>query len=322
MEMSKDLVHEVLIIGAGPAGLTAAIYAGRAGLLPVVIEGEQVSNTDGPGGQLMTTTSVENFPGFSESVEGPALIADMRAQAQRYGASLVHGRVVSVNFGASPFEIHLSETKYQASAVIVATGARPLMLGLAAEQQFLGLGVSTCATCDGFFFRKKDIAVIGGGDSALEEALYLARFAASVTIVHRRDQLRASMIMQQRAFENPNINFRWNSRVTDIIGDGKVECLEIADVMTGEASRLGVSGVFIAIGHKPSSELFTGQLELDSDGYIITSNGVSTNVRGVFACGDVQDRQFRQAVTAAGSGCMAAIAAERFLSHQPILSGS
>lgn len=320
--MSSELVHDVLIIGAGPAGLTAAVYVGRAGLRSVVIEGEQVSNTDGPGGQLMTTTSVENFPGFPDGVEGPALIAGMRAQAERYGASLVRGRVEAVNFGMSPFEVQLSDRQYQSSAVIVATGARPLMLGLPAEQRLLGLGVSTCATCDGFFFRNKHIAVIGGGDSALEEALYLSRFAATVAVIHRRDELRASKIMQQRAFENEKIKFIWNSRVTDIVGDSKVECLELTDTVTAEMSRLPVSGVFIAIGHKPSSELFTGQLDLDPDGYIITSHGVVTNIPGVFACGDVQDRQFRQAVTAAGSGCMAAIAAERWLTHQSALSHS
>jgi thioredoxin reductase (NADPH) len=320
--MSSLLIQDVLIIGAGPAGLTAAIYAGRAGLRSVVIEGEQVSNTDGPGGQLMTTTSVENFPGFPEGIEGPALITGMRGQAERYGASLVHGRVESVNFGVSPFEIRLGDRVYQSSAVIVATGARPLMLGLPAEQRLLGLGVSTCATCDGFFFRNKHIAVIGGGDSALEEALYLSRFAATVTVVHRRDELRASMIMQQRAFENEKITFRWNSKVADIVGDSKVECLELIDVVTAEVSRLPVSGVFIAIGHKPSSELFAGQLVLDPDGYVVTSNGVVTNIAGVFACGDVQDRQFKQAVTAAGSGCAAAIAAERWLSHQATLCRS
>jgi thioredoxin reductase (NADPH) len=311
--------HEVVIIGSGPAGLTAAIYTARADLAPLVIEGEPSSTSDQPGGQLMLTTDVENYPGFPDGVMGPQLMADMRSQATRFGADLVTLKVSRVDLSASPFAIWIGDPAaalptYTAESVIVSTGARSVMLGLEAEQRLIGHGLSTCATCDGFFFRDQEIAVVGGGDSALEEAGFLTKFASKVTIVHRRDALRASKIMQHRAFENPRIEFAWNTAVVDVIGDTKVEALAVRDTVNGEERSLPVTGVFIAIGHSPSTDLFVGQLDMDDAGYLVTgSDRSTTNIEGVFACGDVQDHTYRQAVTAAGSGCMAAIDAERWL---------
>ena len=311
--------HEVVIIGSGPAGLTAAIYTARADLAPLVIEGEPSSTSDQPGGQLMLTTDVENYPGFPDGVMGPQLMADMRTQATRFGADLVTLKVSRVDLSASPFAIWIGDPAaalptYTAESVIVSTGARSVMLGLEAEQRLIGHGLSTCATCDGFFFRDQEIAVVGGGDSALEEAGFLTKFASKVTIVHRRNALRASKIMQHRAFENPRIEFAWNTAVVDVIGDTKVEALAVRDTVNGEERSLPVTGVFIAIGHSPSTDLFVGQLDMDDAGYLVTgSDRSTTNIEGVFACGDVQDHTYRQAVTAAGSGCMAAIDAERWL---------
>ena len=311
--------HEVVIIGSGPAGLTAAIYAARANLKPLVIEGEPSSNSDQPGGQLMLTTDVENYPGFPEGIMGPQLMADMRAQATRFGAEIVTLKVSRADFSARPFAIWIgdpdtAEPTYTAEAVIVSTGARSVMLGLEAEQRLIGHGLSTCATCDGFFFRDQEIAVVGGGDSAMEEAGFLTKFASKVTLIHRRDALRASKIMQQRAFDNPKIEFAWNSVVVDVVGGTKVEALALRDTVTGEERDLPVTGVFIAIGHRPNTDLFTNQLDMDDAGYLVTgADRSTTNIEGVFACGDVQDHTYRQAVTAAGSGCMAAIDAERWL---------
>ena len=311
--------HEVVIIGSGPAGLTAAIYTARADLAPLVIEGEPSSTSDQPGGQLMLTTDVENYPGFPDGVMGPQLMADMRSQATRFGADLVTLKVSKVDLSASPFAIWIGDPAaalptYTADSVIVSTGARSVMLGLEAEQRLIGHGLSTCATCDGFFFRDQEIAVVGGGDSALEEAGFLTKFASKVTIVHRRDALRASKIMQHRAFENPRIEFAWNTAVVDVVGETKVEALAVRDTVSGEERNLPVTGVFIAIGHSPSTDLFVGQLDMDDAGYLVTgSDRSTTNIEGVFACGDVQDHIYRQAVTAAGSGCMAAIDAERWL---------
>ena len=311
--------HEVVIIGSGPAGLTAAIYTARANLAPLVIEGEPSSTSDQPGGQLMLTTDVENYPGFPDGVMGPQLMADMRSQATRFGADLVTLKVSKVDLSASPFAIWTGDPAaalptYTADSVIVSTGARSVMLGLEAEQRLIGHGLSTCATCDGFFFRDQEIAVVGGGDSALEEAGFLTKFASKVTIVHRRDALRASKIMQHRAFENPRIEFAWNTAVVDVVGETKVEALAVRDTVSGEERSLPVTGVFIAIGHSPSTDLFVGQLDMDDAGYLVTgSDRSTTNIEGVFACGDVQDHIYRQAVTAAGSGCMAAIDAERWL---------
>jgi thioredoxin reductase (NADPH) len=307
-------VRDVIIIGSGPAGLTAAIYAARANLSPLVLEGEPSSTSDQPGGQLMLTTEVENFPGFPGGVQGPELMEDFRKQAGRFGAELVTAKVTKVDFDVRPFEVHVHDTVHRARTVIVATGARSLLLGLDAESRLMGHGLSTCATCDGFFFRSQQIAVIGGGDSAVEEALFLTRFADKVLLVHRRDSLRASKIMQDRAFSNPKIEFVWNTVVDDLVGDTSLEGIDVTDVVTGESRRLAVTGAFVAIGHRPNTDLFAGVLDRDENGYLVTQAGsTATNVDGVFACGDVQDHIYRQAVTAAGSGCMAAIDAERWL---------
>ena len=309
--------RKVLIAGSGPAGLTAAVYSARAQLNPVVIEGEPSSTSDQPGGQLMLTTDVENYPGFPEGVMGPELMASMRAQAVRFGAELHTAKVSRLDLSAPPFKVWVGpdsgEPTYEVEALIVATGAQSLMLGVPGEDRLLAHGVSTCATCDGFFFRGQDIAVVGGGDSALEEALFLTRFASSVTLVHRRDQLRASKIMQDRAFATPTVTIRWNSRVLEVQGGSKLEGLRVADTVTGEEADLAVSGLFVAIGHEPNTAIVKGQLELDDMGYVKTFGGSITSVEGVFACGDLQDHYYRQAVTAAGSGCMAAIDAERYL---------
>ncbi len=300
--------RDVIIIGSGPAGLTAAIYTARANLKPLVIEGLQA------GGQLMLTTDVENFPGFPEGIVGPDLMAKFREQAERFGAEFLTADVDEVDFSVSPLRVRVGNKDEFAKTVIISTGAQARMLGLANEHALLGHGVSTCATCDGFFFRGHDIAVIGGGDSALEEANFLTRFADKVTLVHRRKELRASKIMQDRAFSNPKIDFRWNSAVVDVKGDGRVEALTLRDTETGAEDDLPVTGVFVAIGHEPNTSLFRGQIELDDGGYIVTRPGsTATSVAGVYAAGDVQDHIFRQAITAAGSGCMAALETERYL---------
>jgi thioredoxin reductase (NADPH) len=316
---SNDSVRNVLIIGSGPAGLTAAIYTARANLAPLMIEGEATSNTDQPGGQLMLTTEVENFPGFVDGIMGPELMANFRAQAARFGTEFVTARVSKLDTSERPFKVWVGdpnapEPTYRAHSVIVSTGAQSLMLGLPAEDRLLGHGLSTCATCDGFFFRSHEIAVVGGGDSALEEALFLTKFADKVTIIHRRDSLRASKIMQERAFKNDKIGFLWNHAVVDLVGETKLEGAVVEDVHTGERTTLPVTGLFVAIGHRPNTDLFQGLLDMDEAGYLITApGGTATNVPGVFACGDVQDHTYRQAITAAGSGCMAAIDAERWL---------
>jgi thioredoxin reductase (NADPH) len=311
-------VRDVVIVGSGPAGLTAAIYTARARLAPLVLEGELTSNTDQPGGQLMLTTEVENYPGFVEGVMGPELMGTFRAQAERFGAEIVTERATRLDLSAPPFGIWTGDPSgdrptYRARSVILATGARALMLGLPNEQRLLGHGVSTCATCDGFFFRDKRIAVVGGGDSAIEEATFLTRFGRSVTVVHRRKELRASKIMQDRAFRNEKIDFLWDSEVIDVLGQESVTGMRVRNVHSGEEADVEVDGLFVAIGHAPNTGLVAGQLDLDEAGYVLTHAGTRTAVPGVFACGDVQDHVYRQAVTAAGSGCMAAIDAERYL---------
>jgi len=310
-------VRNVIIVGSGPAGLTAAIYTARANLRPLVIEGEPSSTSDQPGGQLMLTTEVENYPGFPEGIMGPELMTKFREQAERFGAEFVTAKVTGVDLSERPYKVFVGSTVYETETVIVSTGARSLMLGLEAESRLLGHGLSTCATCDGFFFRGQRIAVVGGGDSAIEEATFLTRFADKVTLIHRRDSLRASKIMQDRAFANPKIEFLWDTVVDDLVGDTKLEGAVVRNVKTGETSTLPVTGMFVAIGHRPNTDLFKGVLDTDENGYLVTRPGSSyTNVDGVFACGDVQDHTYRQAITAAGSGCMAAIDAERWLEAQ------
>jgi thioredoxin reductase (NADPH) len=302
-------VREVTIIGSGPAGLTAALYSARANLKPLVIEGLEA------GGQLMLTTAVENFPGFADGIMGPDLMAAMRTQAERFGADIVRGHVTAVDLSVRPFRITMGDETITTRTLIIATGASAKLLGLPSERALMGHGVSTCATCDGFFFRGKPIAVIGGGDSALEEATFLTRFATNVTIVHRRDTLRASKIMQDKAMANPKITFEWNSDVVEVEdgGSGAVTGLKIRNHVTGVEKTLPVDGVFVAIGHTPNTSLFRGKLEMDETGYLKTYDGSRTSVEGVFACGDVQDHVYRQAITAAGSGCMASLDAERYL---------
>jgi thioredoxin reductase (NADPH) len=302
-------VREIVIVGSGPAGLTAALYAARADLRPIVIEGAEA------GGQLMLTTDVENYPGFPDGILGPELMMKFREQAERFGAEFVTADADRVDLSASPFGTWVGSTEHRSEALIISTGASARMLGLPSEGRLLGHGVSTCATCDGFFFRQKDIAVVGGGDSAIEEALFLTKFARHVTVIHRRDELRASKIMQDRAFANPKIDFRWNSVVTDVGGDGQVSSVDLRDTQTDAASRLEVGGLFVAIGHDPNTKLFEGQVELDENGYVVlpTAGSTATSVDGVFAAGDVADHVFRQAVTAAGTGCMAAIEAEHWI---------
>jgi thioredoxin reductase (NADPH) len=302
--------HQVTIIGTGPAGLTAALYTGRANLKPLVIEGIE------KGGQLMLTTAVDNYPGFRDGIMGPALMEEMRLQAVRFGATFVQGDVTSIDLAPRPFQITVGKAEYFTNALILATGATAKWLDLGVDKQLSGRGVSTCATCDGFFFRGRTVAVIGGGDTAMEEAIYLSKLASFVTVIHRRDTLRASKVMQDKARSIANIRFIWNTEVIDIkdAAQGVVTGLVLRDVLTGQTSELAVDGVFIAIGHTPNTQLVAGQLSLDDGGYIVTYGGTRTNVPGVFAAGDVQDHIYRQAVTAAGSGCMAAIDAERFLS--------
>jgi thioredoxin reductase (NADPH) len=306
-------MRNVIIIGSGPAGLTAALYTARANLQPLVIEGIEA------GGQLMLTTMVENFPGHREGIMGPDLMAEMRAQAEKFGATLVQSHVTAVELCSQPIKVRTDETEYQGRTLIIATGASARLLGLPSERTLMGHGVSTCATCDGYFFRGQEIAVVGGGDTAMEEAIYLTRFATKVTVVHRRDTLRASKIMQDKAHANPKIAWRLNSEVDEIreVGRNEVTAMVLHDVQTGERSEVPVSGVFVAIGHTPNTALFKGQLEMDANGYLITHDGAKTSVPGVFACGDVQDHIYRQAITAAGSGCMAAIDAERHLEGVP-----
>ena len=303
--------RKLVIIGSGPAGLTAATYAARANLAPMVIEGIAA------GGQLMLTTDVENYPGFPDGIMGPELMIKMREQAARFGSEFVTADADRVDFSSAPFGVWVNGDEHRADAIIITTGASARMLGLPAEQRLLGHGVSTCATCDGFFFRDKALAIVGGGDSAIEEAIFLTKFATKVTLVHRRHELRASKIMQERAFANDKIAFLWNSVITDVNGDHQVESLDVRDVVTDETSKLDVDGLFVAIGHDPNTALFTDQLDLDENGYIITeADSTLTSIDGVFAAGDVQDHVYRQAVTAAGSGCMAAIEAERWLEEQ------
>jgi thioredoxin reductase (NADPH) len=301
-------MRQIVIIGSGPAGLTAAIYAARANLSPLLIEGWQ------SGGQLTTTTEVENYPGFSKGIMGPELMKEMRAQAERFGTECLIGDVSAVALTRRPFSLTIDgERTVETAALIIATGASAVQLGLPNEARLIGHGVSTCATCDGYFFRDKDLMVVGGGDSALEEAVFLTKFARTVTVVHRRDKLRASKIMQDRAVKHEKIFFAWNSVVEDILGQDHVTGVRLKNVVTGAATEQACAGVFIAIGHRPNTDLFTGQLDMDAQGYLLTSQGTATSIPGVFAAGDVQDATYRQAVTAAGSGCMAAIDAERFL---------
>jgi thioredoxin reductase (NADPH) len=306
--MSDD-VRDVVIIGSGPAGLTAALYTARASLHPLVIEGLQ------PGGQLTITTMVENWPGHRDGVMGPQLMADMRAQAEHFGTAFLAGLVARVDLSQRPFTLTLDSGEVlRARALIIATGASAKLLGLPSEMKLMGRGVSTCATCDGFFFRNRPVAIVGGGDTALEEAIYLAKLASHVTVIHRRDTLRASKIMQDKALANPKITFRWNTAVEEILADerGDVNAARVRDTKTGAIDTLAVDGVFVAIGHTPNTALFAGQLDMDEGGYLVTQ-GVRTNVTGVFAAGDVQDPVYRQAITSAGAGCMAAMDAERWL---------
>ena len=307
------MLRNVVIIGSGPAGLTAALYSARANLKPLVIEGLEA------GGQLMLTTMVENWPGYRDGILGPDLMSEMRAQAERFGAEIIRGHVTSVDLKSRPFKITTSDGEHLTRAIVIATGASARLLGLPSERTLLGHGVSTCATCDGYFFRGRPIAVVGGGDTAMEEAIFLTRFASHVTVIHRRDTLRASKVMQDKAFANPKISFEWNAEVEEMtdVSKGEVNGVVIRNNLTGERKTIPVDGVFVAIGHTPNTSLFKGQLEMDASGYLITHEGSKTTLPGVFAAGDVQDHVYRQAVTAAGSGCMAAIDAEKYLDHVP-----
>ena len=299
--------HKVAIIGSGPAGLTAALYTARANLEPILLGG------DVPYGQLMLTSEVENYPGFPEGILGPELMDRFRQQAERFGTKIVERNVTRVDFSSRPFSIEVGDERYAADAVIVATGASALWLGLPSEELFRGRGVSSCATCDGFFFRGREIAVVGGGDTALEEALFLTRFAEKVTLIHRRDRFRGSKIMQERALAHPKIAVRWNAEVLEVVGSQSVEAIRLRDTETGEESTLSVQGVFIAIGYRPNTEIFREQLETDERGYLKVVDETGTRIEGVFVAGDVHDHRYRQAVTAAGDGCKAAIDVERWL---------
>jgi thioredoxin reductase (NADPH) len=304
--------RNVIIIGSGPAGLTAGLYTARANLAPLIIEGVEA------GGQLMLTTLVENYPGYRDGIMGPDLMAEMKSQTEKFGATIIQGNVTSVDLCDTPFTVKMADAEFRARTVIIATGASARLLGLPSERTLMGHGVSTCATCDGYFFRGQEIAVVGGGDSAMEEAVFLTRFASKVTVVHRRDTLRASKIMQDKARANPKIAWMLDHEVEQIAGPGgEVTSMTVRNNKTGTRTEIPVSGVFVAIGHTPNTALFRGQLEMDQNGYLLTHDGAKTSVAGVFACGDVQDHIYRQAITAAGSGCMAAIDAEHHIDNIP-----